>query len=302
MLFNEIYGSYFSAVSDILKSAVKGELSIEKIYDVVAKKGFAESSINIPEKLVGGEWPLLTRDMSTPLKHKPSMPLTTMEKRWLRTLLDDPRIRLFGADDAGLEDVEPLFDRDRIVYFDRYSDGDPYEDEEYIKNFRIMLKAAVEKRSVEIVFCTARGDERIWTCMPEKIEYSSKDDKFRVQVTRNGRRDTINIGRIRDCRLTENADAGDMARADAETRERYLIAEIRDERNALERAMLHFSHLKKETVKPDEEHYVMKLFYDADDETEILIRVMEFGPMMKVTEPEAFVENIRDRLARQRRL
>lgn len=302
MLFNEIYGSYFSAVSDILKSAVKGELSIEKIYDVVAKKGFAESSINIPEKLVGGEWPLLTRDMSTPLKHKPSMPLTTMEKRWLRTLLDDPRIRLFGADDAGLEDVEPLFDRDRIVYFDRYSDGDLYEDEEYIKNFRVMLKAAVEKRSVEIVFCTARGDERIWTCMPEKIEYSSKDDKFRVQVTRNGRRDTINIGRIRDCRLTENADAGDMARADAETRERYLIAEIRDERNALERAMLHFSHLKKETVKPDEEHYVMKLFYDADDETEILIRVMEFGPMMKVTEPEAFVENIRDRLARQRRL
>lgn len=302
MLFNEIYGSYFSAVSDILKSAVKGELSIEKIYDVVAKKGFAESGINIPEKLVGGEWPLLTRDMSTPLKHKPSMPLTTMEKRWLRSMLDDPRIRLFGADDEGLEDVEPLFDRDRIVYFDRYSDGDPYEDEEYIKNFRIMLKAAVEKRRVEIVFCTARGDERIWTCMPEKIEYSSKDDKFRVQVTRNGRRDTINIGRIRDCRLAEDADAGNVCVSDAGTRERYLIAEIRDERNALERAMLHFSHLKKETVKPDEEHYVMKLFYDADDETEILIRVLEFGPMMKVTEPEAFVKNIRGRLAKQRRL
>ena len=55
--------------------------------------------------LKDGTWPLLNADLTTPLRHAPRMPLTTLEKRWLKTLLQDPRIRLFDVPAAGLEDA-----------------------------------------------------------------------------------------------------------------------------------------------------------------------------------------------------
>ena len=76
---------------------------------------------------------------------------------------------------------------------------------------------------------------------------------------------------------------------------------LRDERNALERAMLQFSHLEKETVKLSEDRYEVTLWYDRDDETELLIRVLSFGPMIRVTEPASFIELIRERLDMQKK-
>ena len=44
------------------------------------------------------------------------------------------------------------------------------------------------------------------------------------------------------------------------------------------------------------------MYYDKDDETELLIRVLAFGPVMKVTEPESFIEQIKQRLRMQSNL
>ena len=78
--------------------------------------------------------------------------------------------------------------------------------------------------------------------------------------------------------------------------------ELVDERNALERVMLHFSHLEKETVRLDGDRYLITLQYNQEDEAEILIRVLSFGPMLKVLEPSSFVDQIRNRLERQKRI
>ena len=42
--------------------------------------------------------------------------------------------------------------------------------------------------------------------------------------------------------------------------------------------------LKKETEKKENTYFV-KLFYDESDETEMVIRLLSFGPMIKVIEP-----------------
>ena len=85
----------------------------------------------------------------------------------------------------------------------------------------------------------------------------------------------------------------------AALRERSLVLELTDDRNALERAMLHFSDLEKETVKIDRKHYRITIWYKKDDETEILIRILSFGPVLKVLEPAALVDQIVQRLDRQ---
>ena len=81
-----------------------------------------------------------------------------------------------------------------------------------------------------------------------------------------------------------------------------LILELYDRRNALERAMLHFSHLEKETVRLDEKHYRLTLYYEKDDETELLIRALSFGPMVRVISPESILKQLKFRLEKQMQL
>ena len=106
MLFSEVYGSYFAVVSDILTEAAAGTLTERRMTQLVQEKAFAESGLSIPAALKSGDWPLLDENMKSVLRHAPSMPLTELQKRWLKSLLSDPRIALFAPSCAGLEDVE----------------------------------------------------------------------------------------------------------------------------------------------------------------------------------------------------
>ena len=65
---------------------------------------------------------------------------------------------------------------------------------------------------------------------------------------------------------------------------------------------MHFSHLQKETERLDDNRYRVTLRYNVQDETEMVIRILSFGPVIRVLEPARFIEQLRDRIERQRRL
>lgn len=297
MIFSEIYGTYFKAVSAILSKAVDGMLTERELTRTVLENAFGESLVTIPAKLTDGSWPLITKDYGTPLQHKPRLPLTTLEKQWLKALLLDPRIRLFDPSEEGLEDVEPLFTPDQFVYFDRYADGDPYDDPRYIEHFRMILRAMHEKRKLRVRFHGHRGTRQSYVCIPYRLEYSSKDDKFRLLTGFRNKPLTVNLSRIDSVQILGPWEESEYS-LPRET-EKTLVMELEDSRNALERAMLHFSDLEKETERIDDRHYRITLHYRQGDETEILIRILSFGPVLKVLEPETMVAQIRERLAKQ---
>lgn len=300
MIFSEIYGSYFNAVSAILAKAVDGGLTDRELTRTVLENAFGESLVTIPTKLTDGSWPLLTSDYGTPLHRAPHTPLTTLEKQWLKALLLDPRIQLFQPSDEGLEDVDPLFTPDQFVYFDRYSDGDDFTDPHYIEHFRMILRGMHEKRKLRVHFHGHRGNRQSYICIPYKLEYSSKDDKFRLITGFRNKPLTVNLSRIDSVHILEPWDESEYYQP--REREKTLVMELYDSRNALERAMLHFSDLEKETERLDDKHYRITLNYKQGDETEILIRILSFGPVLKVIEPETMVKQIRERLARQEAL
>ena len=240
IFFNEVYGTYFRVVGFILEQAQKGELTTEKINRIVQEQAFGDSYLTIPKSLKDCEWPLLQNDMTTPLQHTPSMPLTILQRRWLKTLLSDKRMQLFDVDCTGLEDVEPLFSQEQFVYFDRYNDGDPYDDPQYKQHFRLLLQAINEKRRVEISFINNKNDNMRKRYLPMQIEYSAKDDKFRLKAVCGSSLHYVNVARIKECQLLEQ-DATEICEQKAPERCK-LTALLTDERNALERAMLHFSH------------------------------------------------------------
>lgn len=297
MLFNEVYGSYFQVVTAILAEAADNTMTDSRLTEIVQEKAFSESVLSIPASLKSGNWPLLDSELHSVLHHTPTMPLTTLQKRWMKALLTDPRIALFQPDTSGLEDVEPLFRPDTFVLFDRYADGDPYTDPDYIACFQTILRAIREHRQIRIRFRGHTGIRHSRACVPYRLEYSAKDDKFRVLVTGVHRLNTINMARVRSCELLDEVNPGSITLPREHMQELTLL--LRDERNALERVLLHFSHFEKETRKLDDRLYQIKLRYDRDDETELLIRVLSFGPVLEVAAPDAFRQLMRNRIQKQ---
>ena len=298
MLFHEIYGSYYQTVSLILKDAVNGSLTKKSMAKLIREHAFGESGLSIPDGLTGEQWRLLHQDFTTPLTNEPAMPLTLLQKRWMKALLLDPRIQLFAPDSSGLEDVEPLFAPEMFVYYDRYTEGDNYQNEKYINIFRTVLTALREKKNLSIRYESRIGVGQTLTVTPHYLEYSEKDDRFRLYAAGKYRTWILNLSRIQECCLI-NAEATMPLRL---TNEQKLSFELTDYRNALERVLLHFSHLRKETKRLDEKHYRITLYYDPQDETEMVIRLLSFGPMIRVTEPPEMVQQLRERIRRQREL
>ena len=210
----------------------------------------------------------------------------------------DPRIRLFGLTDEGLEDVKPMFAPAKIVWYDRYSNGDHFEDEGYIERFRLLLEAVKTHRKTQVIFDSHRGKHNNWTVIPYRLEYSSTDDKFRL-LCHSGkwRNRTLNLSRISFVRLWGTFDPDDYPVP--ELTNESVTLEITNERNALERAMLQFSYLAKRTERIGEKTFRMTLHYRQEDETELLIKIISFGPLVKVVEPDSFAVLIRERIDRQ---
>jgi predicted DNA-binding transcriptional regulator YafY len=109
----------------------------------------------------------------------------------------------------------------------------------------------------------------------------------------------INIGRIISC-APFAGDFRGYSKKPHPAPDRSVTISLYDGRNTLERVMLHFAHFEKEARRIDDRHYVIKIKYNKDDETEMVVRVLSFGPFIRVTEPEDFVELIKKRLEMQR--
>lgn len=300
MLFHEIYGCYYNAVAEILRQAVKSELTEKEMLKIANDKAFSESFLTIIPSLKNEKWQLLNSDLSTPLKNKPTMPLTLLQKRWLKSISLDPRVKLFDADFSFLDGVAPLFTPDDYTVFDKYSDGDDFENENYINVFRTLLDAIKNKKKVNIGYHGAKGTFRLFTGDPYKLEYSEKDDKFRVLLhsCRNG--PMLRLDGIESVTVIGDAFP-DNTREVLESTESFTM-ELLNHRNALERVMLHFAHFKKEAEKISDDRYRIRIFYDVSDETELVIRVLSFGPFVEVTEPESFRNLIIDRLKKQKNI
>ena len=245
MIFSEIYGNYYKAIATILDAAIDRPISKNEIRVIVEDIAFAESVVKIPDELSNtGECPLLDKDGKAITKRETYSPLTKLEKRWLKALLQDLRIQLFDPSEEGLEDVEPLFNPEDIVFFDQFLDGDTFEDENYIKNFRVILEAIKKHNSIRVLYQLKNGSEKWTNCNPIRLEYSLRDDKFRLISASKSAVNTFMLSKIKQVEVVGA--------------------------------------------------------YEAEDEIDIIIRILSFGSNLQVVGPESFVKQIKNRLETQK--
>ena len=301
MIFSELYSAYYNAVARVIGKILEGEKNPKKLQSVVSNNAFDESAVAIFSAINNEKWHLISPDMTTPIEHIPTMPLTVLEKRWLKAISLDPRVKLFDIDFPELDGVDPLFTPDDYRVYDKYSDGDPFSDEEYIKKFRTILTAMRGGKQIKFEMENRNRAYSYVRCIPERLEYSEKDDKFRIITGGSRVVSTVNIAKMRFCSIYHGSEPL-TKRLNRPTQHQWVTLRISDRRNALERVMMHFAHFEKQAERLDAETYLLKIKYDVKDESEILIRVLSFGPMVEVIEPQPFIDLIREKLARQMKL
>lgn len=297
MIFSELYSAYYNAVAAILSRAVAGVADRAALTAAVNTHAFAESVLTILPALEEERWPLLYKDGTTPLLHSPTMPLTLLQKRWLKAVLQDPRVRLFDLAVEGLDDVEPLFGAEDYVVYDRYADGDPYGDEGYVRRFRQIVSALQNGQALRLQTVNRKGRVLWCTMLPERLEYSEKDDKFRLIGRGSGHGITINLARVLTCEIARGTFVPCEATKAASA---SVTLRVTDERNALERCLLHFAYFEKRVERVDARHYLLHITYDPSDETELVIRTLSFGPLVEAVAPDAFRALIVERLRKQK--
>lgn len=316
-LFSEIYSRYYTIAELLLEAAQDSSLTETHMSQIITQYGFGESNLFLLPKLISGEYALFESDkgnFSPRVSHSKGYPLSFLQRSFLKALLRDPRLRLFLTDseqiklETALQDVTPLFSWSDFYYFDRFLDGDPYESELYRENFRIIFQALKEHHTLRLLYQSGHGKQIQGIFAPYRLQYSQKDDCFRLLCAEMSygkpfRSSILNLARVEEaayalCDYPTEAYLEKLLFKNYS--EEPVLIEIHDERNALERCMLHFASYEKQTTPTDKPGiYQCRLFYNKDEETELLIRVLSFGPVLRVLGPEPFLNQVKERVARQ---
>lgn len=307
-IFHEIYGVYFRIISEILKVP---EITDEQKNKIISQYGFDETTLHINEYIKG----LLKKTESgyymRVIKNNPVFVLTEIQKRWIKSKLYSPKINLFLENDTinslkkRLENVPPLYRNEDFQYTDRFNDGDNFSDINYQKNFRKTINAVKNREILEINFKNKNNKEMKSLCVPLKIQYSPKNDRFRIlafDVLKN-KSNIINIGRITGINSTGKIFHENISEEKYLSQSKSVTVCISDERNAPKRFFMEFAPYKKRTEYDNQTgRCTVELWYDKPDETELLIRLLSFGAVIEIVSPPEFRRKAKERVEKQYKL
>ena len=309
-IFSEIFGCYYKIITEIVNNS---PVSVNEIKDIINDNGYTESCFHLLPQIES--LPFIEKKDDkyySLLKNKIKMPITNIEKSWLKAISQDPRFDLFTEtyDKSKLNDIEPLYEQEQFKYYDKYSDGDDYRNYYYQKNFRKINTAMNNLTPVKIIYQSPNrnNEETIGHYIPLKFEFSPKDDKFRIFAARIKDRKLydyvcLNMGRILEVKNSNEIFKGKLNldnHMEKFNSKEPVIVEIYDDRNAIERFMIEFSTYRKESEFDDNTKIcTTKIYYRKSDEIEVLIKLLSFGPTIKVLGPENFLKLIKYRIQKQ---
>ena len=262
------------------------------------------------------------------------LPLTKIEARWLLTILNNPLASLFmtESDIKRLKEkiklapykVKPL-DFNCINYFDRYNfehkdlkgkktvNQDGRISNKDLKVLKIIKKGISEGFKLKIKYRNWRK-QPIWiTCAPCWIEYSIRDDLFRLWYVRNGKSGIciINIPRIEkvieltNMKYDIKEQSMLLESIYKESMQEIQVEFFQGDRNILDRILTEFSLWEKKCVFDSvSKYYRMTLYYSKMDESEIMMRLLSYGPFIRVVadDDNYVLSEVRNRIVKQYKL
>ena len=233
-------------------------------------------------------------------------PLTTIEISFLKTIVNDDKCKLIlgkafnslkaELDKPAYDEIYPYFNKGNYVIFDQYINGDKTSITEkyYQENFNQILNAIKAKTPLSFKYSE---DEISKTkiSIPEKIEYSQKEDRFKVIL--NSKNRPLDIQNIHNCGNTDGALSP--------AKEKEILTCVvavnvpKDKKFIRDRLFREFSPFERDCEKVDETGHILSFKFEKGDFKEIAYRLLQFGPYVYCSEPECVRERIKEKVDMQ---
>ena len=319
-IFNEIFGVYYYIIAEVIlcccSNSDSNKLSNEKINNIVKKvrRWYSSRGGNQTSRLSLDEITWLFENDAFGKKSKANgkeqiefkyqcdpdtefykdvLPLTTLEIRWIKTILSDERIVCFFNErqldfikvymDTEYPEITPL-PVNNLVNFDKYIPIDSIEKLAEQSLITTLIKAINQKLLVDITYVTRYGKEIVGKFKPIVIEFSKRNNKFQAQMQscENNRFYSINLSQIISLTIVpdefEYFETLQNYEKHRELNERSVDIQFYDVRNTADRILTEFSPWKKYCEYDRETKvYTLQLFYQKDEELDLVVRLMGYG-------------------------
>lgn len=317
--YKEYSNEIGSKTKDILESS-KSEYNImselEKCRFI--KRGFFDKNKKWTENISAGKtdyiYHMKYRSDSDADLYYSIIPLTAWELRWLYTILKDEKIKLFlPAEtvskllDLMSSGIEPIRTSD-IFVFDRYY-SKTYEINETI--FRSIISALHSHSALQINYFSGNGTAFDEVYYPIHIEYSKRDDRFRLYAMAESSKQIyiMNIDRIKAVSICDKSFDMDICQKELsgfiKRTSSKVAVEFKDTKNIPDRILNEFAPWRKrcELIDRKAGSYRLTLYYNKYDENDILIRLMSYGPYIRITDKNHTIyKEIMERIQKQNEL
>lgn len=249
-------------------------------------------------EFVNGNQSVFIRDRKDANYFFDLLPITTLEARWLKTIINDELATLFldskqleilrmRIDTLAIEKIDP-FDLSKINYYDRFEN---IEHTEIQNNIKILVKDIVSHHRV-ITFKYYKEDLDPVVVKPLWIEYSKRDHVMRLySINTKTDKPFINnldriignieiLNEIYDYKLeVEKANHYRL-----NTYRHEITMEFTNAMNMPDRLLNEFSPWKKMCVlNQDTQSYELTIYYENRDEFELSSRLLSYGHYLKIT-------------------
>lgn len=243
----------------------------------------------------------------TPLMMK-LVPLTSMEQRWLLSVLQEPLMSYFigGQSADTLTTIlktaslrQPLFRRE-ISAFDQYR-HQAHEQPGSRKHFHMLRTAIKTDRSLHLTY---RGKRRVLEMdfRPVRIVYAIRDDVFRIEGLDlgTGKSMLLRLDMIMDAKMLPGQQKWTQL-PDSPAMDEYVLV-FPNEKNLADRILTQFAPLQKRCVRAEDGTYELRFYAQEDTWRDILTQIMSFGSRVKLKKPDRVVLELQQRLRRQKNM
>jgi len=339
LIFHEMFGTYyymtadflsriFKAGNDALSQEVLDKLTVASIHAHYDKSGESTPELitNELDELClneifgkysndGGFIPRYSFDEGIDI-YRDIIPLSTMELRWLKTIIEESRFAAFFQNTDEVDAIKEFMEENaveieplpaaKIVYYDRYQLSTRGMESEN-RYLGILAECIRNRIAVNIKYLTRYKKTITDVFYPVVIEYSCRNNNLQLYAWSQKKKkiSLINLSRIQE--LCQGAPeynykaAMDEYKKYREYNKRSVEILFYNEKNNADRILTEFAPWDKRcTLDRIRNLFRLNISYQSIDEKDIIIRLMGYGSDIQFSDPSHNIaREIQDRIGRQ---
>lgn len=311
-LFNDYKNRYYRCIQNIINGIYNGEKYTKKDIRAILQDAYLEDEIVLVKELVDGRF-FDYEDDTASLMVGCDMPirLNNLELAYLKMFVEDECFNGVLDDELlqklkdKLDDVESLdynkfWKRENVDKF-----GDDMKEESFRSKIITLEKAILENKYIKYTSKNKKGEifkDKI--AYPYKIEYSIKNNRYRLVVFCDNRAIKINIDGIMELEILQEEIVTAEEKAQIENFINAkknisdpLVLKIEDNKNTLDRCFNLFSAYDKKYYY-EGENLILNIYYHDFDKAEIIRDILSLGKSAVVLSPESVREEVIKRILR----